>query len=293
MQRRASDVLERGGAARASLLVPDAADLAPGDAWAAALDWSDVAVHRVLSAGDARFATAYAALWREFGARDEMEQRAVIAARLDWHPERPVGGCALLYEMLLVERAGRTIAVRDHTAIVPLDDPAAPAVVHLSHALVVPEARGGGVGAWLRALPLATARACMALAGAGPRRVTLVAEMEPYDAAQAERTARLRIYGRAGFRAVDPEAVRYLQPDFRAPATIDASALAPLPLTLVVRRVGAEHEDALPGAEVRGIWHALYTMYGAHQRAGDMAPLWPRIAALPAAASVRLLPCTP
>jgi hypothetical protein len=186
------------------------------------------------------------------------------------------------------------VAVRDHSVIVPLAEPDLPTVVHLSHALVDPAARGRGLGAWLRALPLATARDCAASAGAAGRRVTLVAEMEPYDARTFERVSRLRIYGRAGFRAIDPDAVGYRQPDFRPPAVIDATAPSPLALTLLVRRVAAEHEEALPGAELRGLVRALYTMYGAHLRAGDMAPLWARVAALPDAGErVRLLACAP
>lgn len=272
------------------MIRPDAADLAPGDAWAASLDWTEMHVHRVRSTDDPRFAPAYDVLWREFGARDEMEQRDVIASRLGWHPSRPIEGCALQYELLVVERDGALVAVRDHSAILPLDDPSAPVVVHLSHALVRPEARRGGLGAWLRALPLACARACAADAaasasgggaGARGRRIVLVAEMEPADPAIEERMARLRIYGRAGFRCVAPERVAYHQPDFRTAAAIDASAVTPLPLSLIVRRVGREDEDVLPASEVRAIVRALYVMYGAHQRPADMAPLWSRHAALP------------
>lgn len=260
---------------------PDAADLAPGDAWAATLDWTDLAVHRIAAAGDRRFASAYDLLWREFGARNEMEQRDVIESRLAWHPSRPVGGCALQYELLVVERAGEVVALRDHSAILPLDDPSAPVVVHLSHALVLPAARRSGLGAWLRGLPLACARACAAAAGAPGRSIVLVAEMEPADPAIEERMARLRIYGRAGFRCVAPERISYHQPDFRPPAAIDASGVSPVPLTLVVRRVGREHEEAIAASEVRAVVRALYAMYGAHQRDSDMAPLRTRLAALP------------
>ncbi|MFN8603209.1 MAG: hypothetical protein U0842_22285 [Candidatus Binatia bacterium] len=263
------------------MLRRDAADLAPGDAWAATLDWSDLVVHRVASIDDVRFAAAYELLWGEFGAQNEMEQRAVIASRLAWHPTRPVGGCALLYELLVIERDGEIVALRDHTAILPLDDPSAPVVVHLSHALVMPPARRGGLGAWLRGLPLACARECAAEAGAAGRRVVLVAEMEPADPVIAERMARLRIYGRAGFRCVDPDHIGYHQPDFRPPADIDASGVEPVPLTLVVRRVGREDEHVMPASEVRAVVRALYAMYGAHQRPNDMAPLWARHAALP------------
>lgn len=260
---------------------PDAADLAPGDAWAAKLDWSDLEVHRVDSPADPRLDAAYELLWREFGARDEMEQRKVIASRLAWRPSHPVGGCALQYEMLVVERAGAIVALRDHSAILSLEDPGAPVVVHLSHALVLPAARRGGLGAWLRSMPVACARSCAAAAGAAGRPVVLVAEMEPADPTSEERMARLRIYGRAGFRCVAPERVAYHQPDFRPAAAIDASGVAPLPLTLVVRRVGRETEHAMPASEVRAVVRALYAMYGAHQRTSDMAPLWERFAALP------------
>jgi hypothetical protein len=121
---------------------------------------------------------------------------------------------------------------------------------------------------------------CSGVAAAA-RRIVLVAEMEPADPAIEERMARLRIYGRAGFRCVAPERVAYHQPDFRTAAAIDASAVTPLPLSLIVRRVGREDEDTLPASEVRAIVRALYVMYGAHQRPADMAPLWTRHAALP------------
>jgi hypothetical protein len=260
--------------------LPDPGDLAPGDAWAADFDWHRVALHRVRSADDPRFARAYELLWREFGAQHEVEQRSVLEARLAWRPAAPVDGCALRYELLVVERAGEIVAVRDHTAILPLASDG-PVVVHLSHALVLPAERKSGLGAWLRALPVATARACARESGAGARDVVLVAEMEPHDPAIEARTARLRIYGRAGFRAIDPARVDYHQPDFRTPAEIDATGVAPLPLTLVVRRVGREHEPAIAARELRAIVRALYTMYGAHQRASDMAPLWKRFERLP------------
>lgn len=266
---------------RRRVIRPDAADLAPGDAWAATLDWNDLVVHRVAAPDDVRFSAAYELLWGEFGAQNEMEQRAVIESRLAWRPSRPVGGCALQYELLVVERAGEVVALRDHTAILPLDDPTAPVVVHLSHALVLPPARRGGLGAWLRSLPLACARACATGAGAPGRGIVLVAEMEPADPVIVERMARLRIYGRAGFRCIDPERIAYHQPDFRPPAAIDASGVEPVPLSLVVRRVGRESEPGMPASEVRAVVHALYAMYGAHQRDADMAPLWARHAALP------------
>jgi hypothetical protein len=85
---------------------------------------------------------------------------------------------------------------------------------------------------------------------------------------------RLRSYERAGFRKIDPDQVRYFQPDFRTPETIDMTAVRPLPLALVIRRVGREAEGWISGAEVREIVTALYAMFGVHVRADHMAPLW-------------------
>jgi GNAT superfamily N-acetyltransferase len=258
----------------------DVADLAPGDARAAGYDWSGKKVHRIRSSGHAWFERAYARLWREFGEHAEMEERSVIEGRLRWRPSEPIAGHALLYELIAVESDGELIAVRDHTAILRLDPPgAAPAVVvHLSHAWVDPRHRRSGLAAWLRALPLAAARDCAALAGTGlPRSIDLVAEMEPPSPAHPARSSRLLAYERAGFRMIDPSSVAYLQPDFRPAAEIDASALAPLPFVLIVRRVGAEAEETLPSSRVRAIVGALYRMYQQHLRADDMRELWRRL----------------
>jgi hypothetical protein len=73
---------------------------------------------------------------------------------------------------------------------------------------------------------------------------------------------------------IDPATVAYLQPDFRPAAEIDATGLAPLPLVLIVRRVGVEGEERLPGAEVCAIVGALYRMYEQHLRERDMRSLW-------------------
>ena len=110
---------------------PDTADLAPSDAWAARLDWSDIALQQVRSPDDPRFARAYEMLWAQFGAKGEMEQRDVIVARLAWEPREPIGGCALLYEMFVLERAGAIVALRDHTAIVHLAAPLSPLTLSL------------------------------------------------------------------------------------------------------------------------------------------------------------------
>ena len=250
-----------------------AADLAPGDLRALDSDWSEFTLQSVGAAGGALFDEAYARLWREFGARGEMERREVIADRLAWDPRSTFGGYAFQYELLVVRRGGELIAVRDHTAIVRRDS-AAHAVVHLSHALVEPALRGSGLAAWLRALPLRTARACADAAGLPrPARTTLVAEMEHDDGDAPAMKARLRSYGKAGFRMVDPARTRYFQPDFRSAAEIDRSSVQPLALALILRRVGLEDEADVSGAELREIVGALHAMFGVHVRRDHMAPL--------------------
>lgn len=258
-------------------LIPE--DLAPGDVRALEVDWAGLRVERVRSPDHPLFPSLYARLWDEFGPRGEMEKETVIAQRLAWDPRRPVEHHALLYELLAVLAGDEVVALRDHTAIVPMpphrDDRPGQVVVHLSHIIVEPPLRGGGLSAWLRAFPLQTARECAAAAGEPASDcITLVAEMEHPDGHTPGVMARLRSYDRAGFLKIDPDTVRYVQPDFRPPAEIDASSVQPVPLALVVRRVGREHEATLPGAEARAIVRALYTMFGVHMRADHMAPLW-------------------
>lgn len=258
-------------------IIPE--DLAPGDARALEVDWSRLRVERVRSPDHPLFAPLYDRLWAEFGARGEMEKREVIADRLGWDPRQRVNHHALLYEMLAVLDGDTIVGLRDHTAIVPRPphrgDHPGQIIVHLSHVIVEPPLRGGGLSGWLRALPLQAARECAAAAGEpGGDTITLVAEMEHPDGVTPMIMARLRSYDRAGFRKIDPDTVHYVQPDFRPPADIDASSVQPVPLSLVVRRVGREADATLPGAEVRALVGALYTMFGIHMRADHMAPLW-------------------
>jgi GNAT superfamily N-acetyltransferase len=274
-------------------LRPD--DLAPGDRAVAGRDWSDLRVHRVREASDPDFALAYERLWREFGARGEMERRRVIEDRLGWDPARPVARAALAYELLVLRRAGALAALRDHTAVVRLGADGrplpGPVVVHLSHALVEPAQRGSGIAAWLRALPLETARRCARAAAAGPAAgIVLVAEMEPPG---PEGMVRLRSYERAGFQKLDPAAAPYAQPDFRPPELLAGGAPRPVPLNLVLRRVGREHEPRMPAAEVAAVVEAIYSVYAVHVPAVALDPLREGAAVWTAREpSFRLLPPT-
>ena len=275
-----------------------AEDLAPGDRDVAARDQAGIRVRRVVSIADPDFAEAYERLFSEFGPRGEMETRAVIADRLAWDPARPVGRAALAYELLVLRRGGAVAALRDHTAVVRLDAKGQPVdgplVVHLSHAFVDPAHRGTGLAAWLRALPLQTARRCAAAAACGPGTpIVLVAEMEAPDPAEPNRMPRLRSYERAGFQKIDPAAAPYAQPDFRAPEILAGATPRPGPLELVLRRVGREHASAMPAAELAAVVEAIYAVYGVHVPAAALDPL--RAAARAWTArhpSFRLLPPT-
>ena len=247
-------------------------DLAPGDAKALQLDSRGFDIARIRSSADPMFAPAYERLWAEFGPHDTMEPREIIMRRLAWHPATAIGNTWLRYEVILVRRQEQFVAVRDHTVAVSSQGVAPHAVVHLSHVLVDPAWRRTGWAAWLRAWPLQTARACLEAAGLSTAPITLVAEMEHPEPRFPERLIRLQAYEKAGFKKVDPTIVKYFQPDFRAPEKIDASGgPQPLPFALILRRVGREQEQFIPGAEVRQIVECLYTLYGAGFRQRDMA----------------------
>jgi hypothetical protein len=243
-------------------------DLAPGDGKSAALDLTQFDFASIRSVDDPLFEFAYARLWEEFGAKDEMELRETLAGRIRLAPR-------ILYEMVLVRRGGLFVAVRDHTAILTRDG--AHAVVHLSHVVVAPLTRRTGLTGWLRALPIATAREFLARHHAPPgAHITLLAEMEYPQPDDPSRMIRLQAYERAGFRKIDPGFIRYYQPDFRAPHVIDATGgLRPLPFQLIVRRVGREHERVISGAETRQLVEALYDIYSAQFRPADL--LHPRL----------------
>jgi GNAT superfamily N-acetyltransferase len=239
-------------------LNPD--DLAPGDQRSLAMDLSALRFHRIQSTADPLFRLAYDRLWREFGEKHEIETEDVLDRRFR-STDRGVR-----YEMIVATKLDQFAAVRDHTAIVSQYTPDSGAVVHLSHLLVDESMQRSGLAGWMRALPLQTARdALAAVGGSGP--ITLVGEMEPADAAHPDRMIRLKAYEKAGFLKI---ATPYLQPDFRPPADIDATGPQPLPMSLIVRRVGLEDERTMPQHDVRHLIASLYGMYARTFRVADM-----------------------
>ena len=257
------------------------ADLAPGDAKSAGLDWGGYELHRIRSTEDPLFSKAFAPLWEEFGDSDEIEQPEVLSHRMRWDPSSLSNGAALLYELLLITKDGEFIAVRDHTAIVRPE--CGMAVVHLSHNLVAIPHRRSGIAGWLRALPIATARACLLAQGLPPSSpIYLVGEMEPADPSNEARTIRLVAYEKAGYRKIDPSVVPYLQPDFRPHSEIDESGGPhPLPLSLLVRKVGRESETVIRAETAHRLAGCLYEMYAMEFRPQDMEPVWQNLGRFP------------
>jgi hypothetical protein len=213
---------------------------------------------------------AFGALWAEFGVIGEMEQASVLARRLKWNPLEPRDGASLRYALVLLTHQNEFVAVRDHTVIVLEDQPGA--VVHMSHNLVAPHWRRTGIAGWMRALPVSDAKDCLQLLERpADSPVTLVGEMEHLNPERPPTLVRLTAYEKAGFQMVDPSRVDFLQPDFRDPAEIDISGgPQPVPLCLVLRRVGLETERSLDACEVHWVARSLYKMYGMEFRDRDM-----------------------
>ncbi len=272
------------------------AALAPGDKKALQGDWSSLVLHEIAGTQDPYFDLAYRYLWDEFGSSHEIEQREVLARRFKWTLDEVHENCRLKYQMLLFTVHGQFAAARDHTLIVPIDDPGRDVIVHLSHVLIHPLWRRTGLGGWTRALPLTFAQQHLASINQAHRRITLAAEMEPPvgGAGATSRMVRLSAYEKAGFLKPNPALVHYLQPDFRPIREIDASGGAqPLPFSLVLRRVGRERETSMLGRELRDIALALYAMYGAEFRSEDMGPCYASIKDYPQDEDiVQLLPPT-
>jgi hypothetical protein len=255
------------------------ADLAPGDQRSRELDLSALQFQQIRSTVSPLFRIVYDRLWQEFGDRHEIESEEVLAARLADHDP------AMRYELIAVLRDGRFAAARDHTVITSVGE----TVVHLSHLLIAPEERRSGLAGWMRALPIATARAM-----SPGKPITLVGEMEPPDGIDQARDIRLRAYEKAGFVKIDPKEVPYRQPDFRPLTEIDTTGgPRPLPMQLIVRRVAREREPTMPRREVRHVIESLYHMYARDFRPADMAPCLAWLTGVaPDSKPIRLLPPT-
>jgi hypothetical protein len=280
-----------------------AADLAPGDARSANFDLDPLDFHFIRDSTDPWFDAGYDVLWDEFGQKHEMENREVILQRLRRRPAETGDGFSFRYEMAVITDSEEKIAaVRDHTVILchgnttqsskvpPRQGSSAQndfptenlqlntsfAVAHLSHIWINPEWRRSGLTGWLRALPIVTIRKALKEAGLPPdTATTLAGEMEHPTPGNVEQMVRLKAYEKARYCKADPKQILYHQPDFRSPDEIDASGgPKPLPMALILRRVGRESETAAPAAEIRAIVESLYRMYAQEFRPQDMAAVY-------------------
>lgn len=243
--------------------------LAPGDSKSGEFNNEGVSIISVDSTQHPYFQKAFQALWTEFGEKAEIESQEVIESRFDWQGRLLTNGFRYHYQMLWIEKEGQPVGVRDHTVIYHQDFERV--IVHLSHNLIFPEFRRTGFAGWMRAFPLIFAQEfCRQNELSIP--ITLAAEMEPMQKGKEDRLPRLLSVEKAGFLKVD--GFDYQQPDFRNPMEIDRmGGVFPLPMSLILRRVGSEVEHFLSGLELAQLVSALYSMYGESFRSQDMVAL--------------------
>ena len=275
-------------------------DLAPGDKKCVHADMSRIEIHRIVSGDDPHFDMAFGALWDEFGHSGELERAEVLSRRL--RRESP----NMRYEMILLKSEGKFAAACDHTVIVdegksrgagvpsaiseimgkmpmPINQKPAGALVHISHNLIAPAWRRTGLGGWLRAISVTSARTFLASIGCQDALITIVGEVEYIDHSHAGNIGRLHAYEKAGYKKIDPAKVKYLQPDFRPSDQIDHDGRpSPVPLCLVIRRVGNEAVDFITGTEMLEIVGSLYRMFALDFRPQDMECLYESLKDYPA-----------
>jgi GNAT superfamily N-acetyltransferase len=228
-------------------------------------------VVQIRSASDVLFDVAWGALFEEFGPRGEIERREVVTRWLENPGGYGAAGLRVTYFLIGVfDAEGELAGVRDHHVVVDAEKKAV--TVYLAHALVVPKFRRRGIAKELRRLALMHGEYAAEAAGIEAPRITLAAEMEPFDPNAKESATRLVAYGRDGFAAIEPSRILYRQPDFRDPIEI-ARKTRPIPLLAVVRRIGKEGEPTLPRAEAEDFVKHLYAVFATHCRAGDLTPL--------------------
>lgn len=215
-------------------LWPHPEDVAPEDRARVAAAEGRYRVEVVTDPAAPAFAAAWGMLDAFFGPRGEMEAPETIA-RFVREGLLPYGdGLEGHYRLLAAWDGERLVGVRD--CYVDLDLRAGVCVLALSHVLVAPSERRGGLAAVLRNAPVSLARQVARERLGREVGVLVAAEMEPADPAEPDTVVRLLAYGRAGFSVVDPRRLPYSQPDFRPAEQLDGHVA--IPLLPVVRPVG-------------------------------------------------------
>lgn len=215
---------------------------------------------------DDAFEHAFRLLDDYFGPRREMESRSTLVAwRAAGFRQTPRPGVVARYHVALLRDADGSLAGARDT-LIAFDPPARRAVALLSHARVLPDHRGTGAANLLRAVVPPLAQRDAAELGFEAADIVLVSEMEAMDPGDADSVRRLAAYSRAGFRAVDPARMRYLQPDFRVARAVPWVAV---PLQFCVRPAGA----AWAASRVRAVWelvHAIHSCYVPPDQLADL-----------------------
>lgn len=209
------------------------------------------------------FEEVYAFLDAEFGPKNELEAKGTI---LGWLGRAGVqDGLFVAYHLLSCRDADGALAGARDCFVIRRGE--GPWVVLLSHVLVGPAWRRSGLGALLRAAPVALLRA----AGAQDHEErVLAAEQELIDPADEASIVRQLAYGRAGFSALNPQVFPYAQPDFR-PHAVAAADPRPVPMMLTLRRLGLEHAPEAPAALAWAVLDAFDVVHGEHCLPGDLA----------------------
>ncbi|EYF06028.1 Hypothetical protein CAP_2488 [Chondromyces apiculatus DSM 436] len=227
------------------------------------------------------FDEGYQLLWDTFGPTAEMERKDVLRKFLRDDPFEPEPSGTYMRYFFLVARGedGKIRGVRDGTVLV---NPAyAPdlCVVYLAHIYMKPEARGTVLSYWLRISPVEIAMQFLLdlhtmgkIALPAPNapgkyfgmRMNLTAESEYFSPEEPVSWQRMLFYGRGGFDAINPRHFPYRQPDFREPEQIRETGNRPLPLVLLVRRMGRERQAQLPIDEARALMRLLYDDFADH-----------------------------
>jgi GNAT superfamily N-acetyltransferase len=209
---------------------------------------------------DPIFDQAWETMDAYFGPRDEMEGRELLRGWLSGRVQ-VAAPLRCRYSMVLArDGQGQIAGARD--AFCVLEPAAGRVVVFLSHSLVLEPYRRSGLATLLRIAPIAIARQMLREAGLsdGPGSIAVTAEMEFIRPSDPGGPVRLVAYGRAGFGIVSAAHLPYCQPDF-SPAVVAGAPPRPLPLFILVRVPGLEHEGAVSASLLEGVLRSIRAVH--------------------------------
>ncbi len=244
-------------------------------------------MREILEPGDPDFPAAYKMLWDAFGADGEIEQRDDIERFLREDAFEPTPNGTYIRFFLIVgrDKEGNILGVRDGSILINPSYDADLCVVYLAHLYMIPRARGTVLSYELRIAPVEIAidylrqlhlRGCIKLpAPEQPGRnfgmnITLAAEMEYYWPSDPVSWQRILFYGRGGFDVLNPAHVPYLQPDFRERTGVRVTGAKPIPLMILVRRMGRERQATMPIEEASAITRLLYDDFACHWKPEEL-----------------------